>query len=188
MKKESLIVIGILAVTVIVVYFFAVRRKGDIGNNNIVSTTTIVVASNDNSTASKIENWSLYQEITDLEEKWVGSGDCSDPSLSPNEFAKFKTLAISGSMKQLVLPGNLYLIITPNYFSWSNENFLGFNSDPNAICAVAGRYPLIAYSDKLLWRGVCSTGLQPDINTPAYDELIQCEKSREAVDKYFKLR
>jgi len=137
---------------------------------------------------SKIENWNLYQEISNREDKWIGAGDCSSVPPSSNEFNHFKDLIGSDSMKKLVLSGNFELVITPNFLSWTNEKFLNFNHDDSAICAAGGRYPLKAYSDKLLWSGVCGSGIMPESGTPAYKDFIQCQKSENVVRDYFQSR
>jgi len=173
MKKVLLIAIATLAVFLIVSYFF-VRKNKSVSSDDL---------------NAKLENWSLYQEIIDPEEKWVGSGDCSaDPINSPNDFDNFKALAKKGSMKELILPGNFGLTLTPNYFSWSNEKFLSFTHNENAICAVAGRYPLRAYPDKLLWVSVCSTGFMPSEDSPMYNDFMKCIESEQIVRDYFKFR
>lgn len=120
----------------------------------------------------QIENWSLYQEIVDPADKFVGSGDCGG-----QEFSQFKQKASLGSIKKLFLPGNLDLIITPNYDNWTNDQFLALISDSSAICAAGGRYPLKAYPDTLLWSGVCSTGVESE---------NQCQKSAEMINRYYK--
>lgn len=111
---------------------------------------------------NKIENWELYQEIENPEDKWVGAGECGNP-----EFAEFKNKVKQGSIKLWQANGVLDLFITPNYLNWSNEQFLTFNNDETAICSAGGRYPLKAYPDKLLWKGVCGTG-----NLPSSQECL----------------
>lgn len=120
---------------------------------------------------AQIESWDKYQEIVDSADKFIGAGDCGG-----QEFNKFKQQTVLGSMKKITLPGNLDLIITPNYDHWTNNQFLALISDSNAICAAGGRYPLKAYIDKLLWIGVCDTGVESE---------SQCQKSAEIVNGYY---
>jgi len=133
---------------------------------------------------SQIENWSLYQEIVNEEDKWVGADFCGN-----KEFEEVLLEAKGGSMKILELNDALDLVITPNYKNWTNEEFTAFNNDPTAICAAGGRYPQYAYSDKLLWSGSCGTGFMPEITSPIYKEWkenqIRCEKAREVVEVFF---
>jgi len=125
--------------------------------------------------AVRLEDWSLYQTITQPDDKWVGTGDC----VTNLEFKNLMLLSVKGEMKKLVLSGNYKLIVTPNYFKWSNEKFLGYNNDSAAICAVAGRYPLKAYEDKLLWSEPCTGG--------ALESSIDCQNSERLIDEYFKI-
>lgn len=127
-----------------------------------------------NGLAVKIENWSLYQEISDPKDKFIGTGDCS----SNQEFNYLVSLGKAGSMKKLILPGDLELIMTLNYLSWTNEKFLSFNNDATAICAAAGTYPLKGYADKLLWIHHCSGGV--------IEPSAECQKSEAIVENYFK--
>jgi len=114
-----------------------------------------------------IENWDLYEPILSAEEKWVGTGDCGLA-----EFNNFLLKANQGEMSLLKLQGTLDLLITPNYYYWSNEQFLNFLYQSNAICAVAGRYPLRAYEDKLLWIGTC------------YEEELDCKIAQYLVERF----
>ncbi|MCX6784418.1 MAG: hypothetical protein NTV81_00585 [Candidatus Komeilibacteria bacterium] len=132
----------------------------------------------DQNSVAQIENWAEYQEIIDLADKFVGSGDCGS-----QEFDQFKQKAILGSMKKLSLAGNLDLILTPNYDHWTNNQFLDFLQDETAICAAGGRYPLRAFSDKLLWVGSCGSGVAPGAGV-AYNNFIQCQKSAKMVSEY----
>lgn len=129
---------------------------------------------------NKIENWDLYREIEGEKDKWVGAGFCGN-----KEFEDVLIKAKSGSMKILKLNNELELVVTPNYKGWTTSKFVAFNDDPTAICSAGGRYPLYAYPDKLLWMGVCSTGLAPERNSPEYKELEECEKDRNIVKSFF---
>jgi len=133
---------------------------------------------------NQIENWDLYNEIKNNENKWVGADLCGN-----EEFKDVLIQAKSGSMRILKLNDELDLVITPNYKGWSIKKFVAFNNDPTAICAAGGRYPAHAYSDKLLWVGVCTTGFSPETTSPAYKEWkerqIRCEKAREIVTNFF---
>lgn len=128
----------------------------------------------------QIENWSLYQENASVQ---VGTGKCGN-----QEFDNFLDQANAGSRKTLNLNG-LTLVVTPNYNNWSNEKFVAFNNDSTAICGAGGYYPLHAYSDKLLWRGVCGTGAAPEPEEPDYAAkmaaLNLCEKTLQDVDQLF---
>lgn len=134
---------------------------------------------------SQIENWSLYQEITNSNEKFVGAGDCSQAKNFNQEFADFKKQASLGSIKQFLYNGVLVLVITPNYDNWTNEKFLAFNSDGGAICSAGGRYPLKAYADKLLWITSCSTGVMLEEDSPAYTDFIKCTEAKQVIEAYF---
>jgi len=133
---------------------------------------------------NQIENWDLYNEIENSENKWVGAGLCEN-----EEFKDVLIKAKSGSMKILKLNDELDLVITPNYKGWSTKKFVAFNNDPTAICAAGGRYPMHAYSDKLLWVEVCTTGFSPEVTSSIYKEWkerqIRCEKARKVVTNFF---
>lgn len=130
--------------------------------------------------ADQIENWSLYEENTSVQ---VGAGKCGN-----QEFENFLVQANAGSRKTFDLYG-LTLVITPNYNNWSNQKFLDFNNDNTAICDVGGYYPLQAYSDKLLWRGVCSGGAGPEPGELGYAEKVaalnRCEDTVTDINIYF---
>jgi hypothetical protein len=133
---------------------------------------------------NQIENWPSYKEIIDEKEKWVGTDSCGN-----KEFEAVLMEAKKGSMKIFKLNNALDLVITPNYNNWTNEEFTNFNDNPTAICAVGGRYPRYAYSDKLLWVGSCGSGFEPDITSPIYKEWkekqIRCEKASKVVKDFF---
>jgi len=131
---------------------------------------------------SQIEDWSLYKEITDEEDRWVGTGP--DVLCGDKEFEDVIIKAKGGTMKILKLNDALNLVITPNYKNWTTEEFTAFNYDPTAICGAGGRYPAYAYEDKLLWVGVCSTGFMP-IDESEKERLIRCEKAQEIVKNFF---
>jgi len=126
----------------------------------------------------QIENWSLYQE--DSEITVGGTGDCGNA-----EYTEFFKKVNSGSRKVLLLNNVLELVITPNYEEITNEQFLAWNSDDTAICVAGGIYPYYAYKDKLLWKGVCSTGYIPPENSSDYQRFQDCLEAEEAVEKYF---
>lgn len=127
-----------------------------------------------NTSAKKLDDWSVYRPMTDINDKWIGSDECGS-----QEFAAFKKAANVGPMYRLVLPGELELVWTPNYDHWSNDKFLAFGEDDTAICAVGGRYPLKGYPDKLLWRTSCGSGVD-------YSGLDTCESSLNKIEEYFK--
>lgn len=130
---------------------------------------------------SQIENWDFYQEITDPQEKSFICYDCT----TNKEYLDYNSKAKKGSVKKLMLNGQLSLYITPNYLNWSNEKFFSFSSDPTAVCCI-GNSPLKAYPDKLLWRGGCSGGMAPLENSPIYNNYLKCLEAENAVNDYFK--
>lgn len=125
---------------------------------------------------SQVENWASYTEVTDPAQKEeVGTGSCG-----PNEnkeFAQNREKTKTGWYKSLNI-NRVKLVITPNYFNWSNEKFLAFNKDETAICGAGGLYPLHAFSDKLLWSGSCGTGVY-------YQGVEDCEKTRSAIHSLY---
>lgn len=129
-KKIYLLLSLVLLVAVFIIYFFIKNNKKQ---------------------QYAVYNWNLYQNITDLEDKFLGTGDC----MTNPEFLALITRAQAGEMKKIVHKDVQEFIITPNYENWSNEKFIGFNQDETAICAAGGRYPYKAFSDKLLWKGAC---------------------------------
>lgn len=154
----------------------------NIDNNKTQENINKESSLNNDEIKSQIENWSLYQEVTNESEKIVGSGDCT----TNEEFNNYVNKTKQGSFKRLMLNGALELVITPNYDNWTNEKFLAFSNDSTAICAAGGIYPLKAYQDKLLWRGICSTGAIPPTNSPAYGDFQKCTITEEILNEYFK--
>lgn len=129
--------------------------------------------------SAQIEDWSKYKESTSI--IVGGLGDCGTNLV----FDALYSQANSGSRKVLRLNGELDLVITPNYLNLRTDQFVRFNSDSTAICAAGNVYPFWAYEDKLLWKGVCSTGLMPDPGTSEYEEFQKCQAAEDAVANYF---
>lgn len=128
---------------------------------------------------SQIEQWDLYQQMKGIT---IGTGRC--PNMDQNFQLVVDFVAENGARRQ-VLNGGLELVVTPNPLGWSNETFLAFNDDESAICAAGGVYPLHAYPDKLLWKGVCSTGAEPELGSPARELFDRCVAAEGVVDRYF---
>ncbi|MDQ5938955.1 MAG: hypothetical protein QG603_489 [Patescibacteria group bacterium] len=161
-NKKYLLIIVVIILILVASYFIYVSNK---------KTNPII---------KQVENFSRYQEITDPAEKYLGE-DCAN-----QEFNQFKKIVLSGSMKELILPGGLRVVMTPNYNQWSNEKFLSFNTiQPEAFCSAGGIYPLEAHKDNLLWAGVCSTGRMPEQEDPGYSEFIKCLETEEIINGYF---
>lgn len=126
-----------------------------------------------------IENWDLYQEVAETWEKNFACYECT----ANKEYLDFNSKAKEGSVKKLMLNGELPLYITPNYLNWSNKKFLSFSNDPTAVCCI-GNSPLKAYPDRLLWREGCG-GAAPDENTPEYDNFQKCLLAESVLNNYF---
>ncbi|MBU1202626.1 hypothetical protein KKH39_01075 [Patescibacteria group bacterium] len=161
-KALKILIIFLIIIILVIIYFLLVKKKK-------------------NNTIEMVENFTLYQEIIDPNEK---SFDKSCPN---EEFNKFLLLTEQGSIKSLKLPGGLLTIITPNYYNWSNKKFLSFNTiEPEAFCNAGGTYPLHAYKDKLLWKQGCSTGAMPEPDAPNYQEFMKCIETEETIINFFK--
>jgi len=161
-KKYFLIILAVILVLFAIYFMFLDDKKTD----------PII---------KQIENFSLYQEISDPAEKFLGE-DCAN-----EEFNKFKKIVLSGSMKKMILPGDLRAVITPNYNQWSNEKFLSFNTiQPEAFCFAGGTYPLHAYKDYLLWMGSCSAGVMLEPEDSGYAEFVECAETEEIINAHFK--
>lgn len=128
----------------------------------------------------QIENFALYQEIVDADEVFF------DKTCTNEEFNEFLRLTESGSIKVLNLLGGIQTIITPNYYHWSNEKFLGFkNAEPPAFCNVGIMGPVHAYKDYLLWSNSCG-GAMPESQDPQYADFINCIDTEKIINIYFK--
>lgn len=169
MNKKYIFIIFLAAAIFTVLYFVLVINK----SHNQES----VFKSNE---ISFIENFSLYDEFRENKENIFGA-DCGN-----DEFNNLKSLAKEGSVKQLFLPGGFQLVLTPNYYNWSNDKFLGFNNpDSGAFCGAGGIFPLYAYKDNLLWSGSCSSGFMPSPDEAGYEDFMNCLESEEMVIEYF---
>ncbi|MDP2812145.1 MAG: hypothetical protein Q8O32_00440 [bacterium] len=161
-KVLKIVLIFLIVIILVTAYFLLTKKK----RNNIIE---------------MVENFELYQEITDPDERSFGK-DCN----ANEEFNQFKKIMELGSMKKLVLPGGMQVMITPNYNRWSNKKFLSFNTvDPDAFCGAGGTYPLHAYKNQLLWKQACSTGAMPEPDAPGYQEFMKCIETEEAIVNYF---
>jgi hypothetical protein len=137
---------------------------------------------------SQIEDWNLYQEITDksLKANILGDHDeCVQVEGFNQEFADFKKQANRGSIKQFLYDGVLSLAITPNYNNWTNDQFLALSADNGAICSVGHLSPVRAYEDKLLWNLPCSSGAMPEKDDPTYTDFIKCTEAEQTALEYF---
>lgn len=162
-KKILKIVMIFLIIIVAQVYFLFFYKKKDNAIN-------------------MVENFSLYQEITDPAERLLWEG-CN----ANEEFNQFKKIIKQGSMKKLILPGGAQAMVTPNYYNWSNKKFLSFiNIEPEAFCGVGGFFPIHAYKNNLLWFQRCSGGAIFDEDNPEYQEFIKCTETEESINNYFK--
>lgn len=130
------------------------------------------------SLADKIEEWSLYKPTRSIN---VGTGNCDNQDLN-FWLTNFNGPTTDRYVQDL---NGLKLVWTSNWPKWNNEKFTGFNDDPTAFCGAGGVYPLKAYGDKLLWMGVCSSGMAPAPNEHGYEELRRCEGARQMVEEYF---
>lgn len=155
----SLIVIGILCVVLLII--FRDKLNTAEGNKNTAL-------------QNQIEDWSLYKQNDEVQ---VGAGKCGN-----TKFEVFLDQANSGERRILYLNDTLQLITTPNYNHWTNEDFLAFLSDESAFCSAGGIYPLKAYPDRLLWRGVCTTGKIPDEGTREYADYQKCIEAEKILD------
>lgn len=127
----------------------------------------------------QVENFALYQEI-------VGTGEGFFDKTCPNEeFNEFLRLTESGSIKGLNLSGGIQTIITPNYYHWSNEKFLGFKSiKPPAFCNVGIVGPVHAYKDHLLWSNSCGGAIIQD-NLYYYQYAEKYAEIEKIINNYF---
>lgn len=123
---------------------------------------------------SQVLAWQNYALDTTIA---LGAGECG------NE--EFSTLIQSVKKDQRVLKLNnsLTLVSTLNPLGWSNERFLAFNDDPTAVCAAGGIYPFHAYPDRLLWKGVCSSGAIPVENTSERATFNRCLTAEAALQQ-----
>jgi hypothetical protein len=162
LNKKYLLIILVVILVLVASYFIYVSNK---------KTNPII---------KQIENFSLYQEITDPAQR---SFDKTCPN---EEFNIFLKLTESGSMKSFSLPGGMVVVITPNYYKWDNKKFLGFkNAEPPAFCNAGIMGPVHAYKDYLLWAGACSTGRMPESKDPDYVEFVKCTETEEIINNYF---
>ncbi|MDD5749439.1 MAG: hypothetical protein PHO91_01470 [Patescibacteria group bacterium] len=128
----------------------------------------------------KVENFDLYQEMLDPEEKNLNA-DCAN-----EEFNQLRKLTELGQMKKLVLVGGLEIRITPNYYNWNNEKFLSFNDpESGAFCGEGGFFPLYADRENLWWIQSCSSGYRPNEDDINYQDFINCQESEKIVLDYF---
>jgi hypothetical protein len=160
-KKHLLIILVGILVLAIIYFIFANNKK----TNPIIK---------------QIENFNLYQEITDPAQR---SFDKTCPN---EEFNNFLKLTESGSMKNLILPGGMVVVITPNYYKWDNKKFLGYkNTEPPAFCNVGIMGPVHAYKDYLLWSNSCGGAITQD-DLYYYQYAEKCAEVEKIIYSYFK--
>lgn len=150
--------------------------------SQVISTTTdqvIVPAAEIAKLVGQIEDWGLYEKISDGKNVIFNFDSCGD-----NEFDDFVDKVNAGAIYQLKLNGELPLIYTPNYDSWTNSELMGHKS----FCQAGAIYPRYAYSDKIFWAGVCSTGYKPDISDPNYAIFQKCLAAEEALNNFLKAK
>lgn len=167
-KKNKILIISITVIIILIAFLLYQKMEED--------------------KLSQIEDWNLYQEITDksLKANLFGDPDeCVQVENFNQEFVDFKKQANRGSIKQFLYDGVLEFVITPNYDNWTNAQFLALSADNGAICSVANFVPVRAYEDKLLWNLPCSSGAMPGENESAYKEFIKCTVAEQAALEYF---
>ncbi|MDD5566959.1 MAG: hypothetical protein PHH01_02075 [Patescibacteria group bacterium] len=175
-KKSYLtLAVVLLAVSLIAAVLIFIFSRNE--SSEQITLNSRVVEKN-SSLESQIENWSLYQE--DPSVVVGGTGDCGSRA-----FTEFYEQINAGSKKILRLNNALELVITPNYNQLTNEQFLAYNEDDQLICVAGAIYPFRAYTDKLLWKGVCSTGAIPPENSNSYQVFAKCQEADEIVEAYF---
>lgn len=160
-KKYSQIILVLILISLVAYFIFVNNKKV-------------------NPTIKQIENFSLYQEITDPSQRSF------DETCPNEEFNNFLKLTESGSMKSLNLPGGMVVVITPNYYKWDNKKFLGFkNIEPPAFCNVGIMGPVHAYKDYLLWSNGCGGAITHD-DLESYQGAEKCAETEKIIYDYFK--
>ena len=169
--------IGLIAFILLVVAFTAALRP--------LSTDEAAVIVNEGhelpatGIAAQIEDWSRY--AVDDTVVLGTSEECEGTSA----FTELLVSLGAGEKRTQLLNDGLTLVTTPNPTGLETETFVAFRDDDTAYCSAGGIYPLRAYDDRLLWSGVCSTGTEPEADTPAHDAFLRCEEARAAVSWYF---
>ena len=101
---------------------------------------------------NNVENWELYQMVTDDELKQFGNDDACPPTAQGNAtFMEYQTKALAGEVHQLELPYGMFIIYTPNYQNWSNDDFTKITDEGRKVCSPGYPIPLHAFEDKLVW-------------------------------------
>ncbi|MFA5947752.1 MAG: PsbP-related protein [Candidatus Gracilibacteria bacterium] len=124
--------------------------------------------------ASQVENWSLYKDVTNKDDKYVDF-NCTNSSKIPEaQISDFESKLANGSMKVLNVNDAVYIYMTPNYENWTSSQF------PCPSDGIANRYQLHAYSDKLLWVTGCNG------QEMSNEQSKRCDNTLNVLFAYFK--
>ncbi len=121
----------------------------------------------------QIDDWNLYQASS--RKDILNFNSCGD-----NKFDALLEKVKQGEIYELRLNGVLDLVYTPNYDGWSNADLKYHES----FCQAGAIYPRYAYQDKILWAGVCSSGVLPEKTDPGYRSFQRCTKAEEALNNF----
>jgi len=121
---------------------------------------------------NQIEDWSLYEKVSDGENGIFSFDSCGD-----EEFDQVIPLFNAGVIYSFKLNDGLQLVYTPNYKHWTNDKLLSLKS----FCQAGAIWPKRAYKDKVLWIGSCGSGFKPEESSPEYQGFLRCLEAEKAV-------
>ena len=124
--------------------------------------------------AAQVENWSLYKDITNKNDKNVDFEDF-DCKISKDQISDYENKVAAGNMKVLNVNNAVYVYMTPNYEGWTESEF-----PCSANGVVGGKDQLYAYPDKLLWVTGCNGQEMSE------EEGRKCSDTLDAIFAYFK--
>jgi hypothetical protein len=179
-KQTIVFVAGILAIIILsaLLAFFRTNRTSPFDSEQNASYPAVTTSRLD--LEKQIEQWDLYQPAEDIA---FGTGECLNMN---SEFRSAVSMIQQEGAKRLLLNGALELVLTSNPRGWSNETFLAFHDDQSVICGAGGIYPLQVYDSRLLWKGTCSSGMEPEVGSPSRMIFEKCMIAENVVLEYFR--